>query len=666
MKKIININLSSRLIPIEDSAYEQLRNYLESLKRYFAREEGGDEIVADIENRIAELFQDKLKKGAHCITDDDVNAMMQTMGRPEQLDEETVAEPQEKKGSADTLPPPAGRLLRDENDKVLGGVCAGLAAYFKIDPAVVRVLTFLLCFAWGVGVLVYIVLWIVLPSSRVLKNPVRKRLYRNPDNKVLGGVCSGMAAYFNTDPVVPRIFFALPVLGLVFSSIFHHGISGFFFPLSLGSLPTLVVLYIILWVSVPKAMTVTERLEMRGERVDLQNITEALKGAQDEKKNEPVHAPEPLKGFSAGPTPVITPPPAYQGRRRSSLGYLVVTLLKILAFILLAVVCISVCIALLSVAGGLMGAATFSSMMLPFKGLVLHTSLQHFLAWPAILLTVGVPIAGLIWLIIKLVTGFRPRTRYVGLSLFLLWVIGLICAVWLCADVAGDFRTSFRESSNVSISQPPGRRLIIARTPTNIHIGSWTVIDDLIELREDTLVLKTVRLDIEKSRDDSFRVELARASNGPTVALARTYTRAIGYPLEQRDSMLYIPDGFSLPKGMPFRNQRLILRIYVPAGASIRVEESLRHVRRHWNGDWDDWDDADDWDRRHGESWAHGYDYLMTPEGLRTPQQLKEQQEEQRAKDSLAAPPPPPEAPAPPKKKTDSTGYHYPGSGRNA
>jgi phage shock protein C len=62
MKKIININLSSRLIPIEDSAYEILRQYLDSLKSYFAKEEGGDEIVADIESRIAEIFQDKLKK----------------------------------------------------------------------------------------------------------------------------------------------------------------------------------------------------------------------------------------------------------------------------------------------------------------------------------------------------------------------------------------------------------------------------------------------------------------------------------------------------------------------------------------------------------------------------------------------------------------------------
>src|SRR5215210_734098 len=76
MKKIININLSGRVIPIEDSAYENLQGYIESLRRYFANEEGRDEIINDIESRIAELMSDKLKKGVTCITDEDVQAVM--------------------------------------------------------------------------------------------------------------------------------------------------------------------------------------------------------------------------------------------------------------------------------------------------------------------------------------------------------------------------------------------------------------------------------------------------------------------------------------------------------------------------------------------------------------------------------------------------------------
>ena len=85
MKKIININLSGRVIPIEDIAYEKLQQYIESLRRYFANEEGRDEIINDIEGRIAELMSDKVRKGAESITDSDVEEIISSMGRVEDL-----------------------------------------------------------------------------------------------------------------------------------------------------------------------------------------------------------------------------------------------------------------------------------------------------------------------------------------------------------------------------------------------------------------------------------------------------------------------------------------------------------------------------------------------------------------------------------------------------
>src|ERR1700754_125819 len=92
MKKIININFHSRVIPIEETAYEILQQYIESLRRYFANEEGRDEIISDIENRFADLFSETLKKGAPCITDADVNTIITSMGRPEEFEGEE-AEP---------------------------------------------------------------------------------------------------------------------------------------------------------------------------------------------------------------------------------------------------------------------------------------------------------------------------------------------------------------------------------------------------------------------------------------------------------------------------------------------------------------------------------------------------------------------------------------------
>ena len=90
MKKIININLSGRVIPIEDSAYEKLQSYIESLRRYFAHEEGRDEIINDIESRIAELMSEKVRKGANCVTDADIDEIVASMGRPEDFDAETM------------------------------------------------------------------------------------------------------------------------------------------------------------------------------------------------------------------------------------------------------------------------------------------------------------------------------------------------------------------------------------------------------------------------------------------------------------------------------------------------------------------------------------------------------------------------------------------------
>ena len=88
MKKVININFQGQVIAIEETAYDILKKYIQSLKNYFSREEGGDEIVNDIENRIAELFGNRLKLGINCITNEDVEAIINSIGRPEDFDTE--------------------------------------------------------------------------------------------------------------------------------------------------------------------------------------------------------------------------------------------------------------------------------------------------------------------------------------------------------------------------------------------------------------------------------------------------------------------------------------------------------------------------------------------------------------------------------------------------
>src|SRR6185369_3211339 len=297
-KKIININLSGRVVPIEDSAYEKLQEYIESLRRYFAKEEGRDEIINDIESRIAELMSEKVRKGADSITDADVNEIGNSMGRPEDFEGEEIKE-QSYASSASTAgsnqqstqsqqaPPKTKRgLYRDTSDKFIGGVCSGIAAYLNVDPAIVRILFAIITFGgFGLGFMAYIILWIVLPAKDV-EGYAGKRLFRNPAGKIIGGVCSGLAAYFNKSTVGIRLIFLAPIL----LNILINMLSGFggrgnfiFFPnIVFGSLTsTFVIAYIILWIVLPEARSAYEKMEMRGEKVDVntikQNVQERAK-----------------------------------------------------------------------------------------------------------------------------------------------------------------------------------------------------------------------------------------------------------------------------------------------------------------------------------------------------------------------------------------------------
>jgi phage shock protein PspC (stress-responsive transcriptional regulator) len=221
MKKVININFQGQVIAIEETAYEILKQYIESLKKYFSQEDGGDEIVNDIENRIAELFGNRLKLGINCITDDDVESIINSIGRPEDFDteykvdseseskkiDEEVSEESELKSEEEPR-----TLNRNSKDQIIGGVCSGVAHYFKIDPTWIRLL-FVIFF--GILFWVYIILWIVL-KAKPLESNVTKRLYRNPNDKYIAGICGGIAAYFKIESWIPRLIFILPLFINIF------------------------------------------------------------------------------------------------------------------------------------------------------------------------------------------------------------------------------------------------------------------------------------------------------------------------------------------------------------------------------------------------------------------------------------------------------------------
>jgi hypothetical protein len=149
MKKTLTINLSGLVFHIDDDAYEKLYAYLTQINRHFGNDAEAKEIVEDIENRIAEIFTEKIKSGGEVINLDHVNEVIVIMGTPEAISNEE----EEKQPAAGKKFYHTGgkRLYRDPEDKVLGGVCGGLGAYFSIDPVIIRIIFALIFFLGGNG-----------------------------------------------------------------------------------------------------------------------------------------------------------------------------------------------------------------------------------------------------------------------------------------------------------------------------------------------------------------------------------------------------------------------------------------------------------------------------------------------------------------------------------
>ncbi|MBC8265530.1 MAG: PspC domain-containing protein [Flavobacteriales bacterium] len=163
MNKTVNINLAGIVFHIDEDAFEILNNYLNALKNHFKNEEGADEILKDIEGRIAELFTERLDK-KEAISIADVNEVTAIMGNPSDYDDDFIEEKVEK--TEDLLKNKRKRIFRDEDERMIGGVCSGLGNYFDINVFWFRIIFLALLFTVGGGTLIYIILWIAIPSAK--------------------------------------------------------------------------------------------------------------------------------------------------------------------------------------------------------------------------------------------------------------------------------------------------------------------------------------------------------------------------------------------------------------------------------------------------------------------------------------------------------------------
>ena len=256
MKKTLNINIGSRVFNIDEDAYDLLSKYLESIKTYFKKIEIDEDIFEDIENRISEKFNSK-SESRQSLNLNDVDSIIEQMGTlddfKEAYDDFEINEPK-KQSQESSKKENKKRIYRNSSDKVIAGVASGLANYFGLDPIIFR-LIFIASLFTGFGFIAYLIFWIGIPENESGRINENKRLYRDGDNKILGGVAFGLANYFGVDPAIIRILFIV--------SLFIGGFG--------------LLAYLILWISIPEAKTVVEKMNMKGYTLTLENIEKFIK-----------------------------------------------------------------------------------------------------------------------------------------------------------------------------------------------------------------------------------------------------------------------------------------------------------------------------------------------------------------------------------------------------
>lgn len=185
MEKTLTINISGWVFNINEDAYEKLTQYFKMLKKHFKSEEGGDEIVADIEARIAELFKERITDQNAVVLLNHVDEVIGIMGQPFEMDEEQTEEyyeytaPKSKSSKS---------LFRDTKGGHIAGVASGLGKYLNLDPIILRIIFLLLIPTGGAGIIIYLVMWILIPEAKSTSDRIRmegkKVNIKNIENKV--------------------------------------------------------------------------------------------------------------------------------------------------------------------------------------------------------------------------------------------------------------------------------------------------------------------------------------------------------------------------------------------------------------------------------------------------------------------------------------------------
>lgn len=577
MKKNISINISGIIFHIEEDGYENLRKYLDSINKYFASFEDSSEILADIESRVAEIFLSKLNEGKQVITAEDVNSLIATMGSVSDFraaEEQEFSQKQqtgsgsENSSSANQSSSGEGQrtytgsrqLLRDEKRKILGGVCSGMANYFNVDPVWIRLLFALTAFAYGITILVYIIMWIIVPGSQNLDEPeIGKKMFRDPEHKVVGGVSGGIAAYFGLDLVLVRLLF------IVFTIFFGIGF----------------LIYIVLWIALPEAKTLTDRMEMQGEPVTLSNIESNIK------KNLNV---DPNKEESTA-TKILLLPFRIIGILLTVLGKILVPLMEVLRVAIgIAVILVGLTLLFTSVvtAGafiGIFSTTAFSwpwihsdEISMPLQ--VFANSVSGWLVFAAFIATlipsVFIVILGASVIARKFIIGATA-----GWTMFVLFFVSLaILSVGIPKIIY-----SFKEEGEFKVE-------------TTYPLRGKTLVFRINEVGMDDY--DATSLTLRGYNGTNLRLVQTFEAKGPSRQQAIENAKMIEYNVAAQDSVITFDSNVRFKEDAVFRDQRLKMTLYIPYNFPFILDEATSRFITQYI----------DYDQLDGNTW------IMTEDGI--------------------------------------------------
>ncbi|MFA5326836.1 MAG: PspC domain-containing protein [Prolixibacteraceae bacterium] len=492
MKKTFTINISGSVFHIEEDAYERLHDYLQHLNSFFNAQAGGQEILQDIEARIAELLQEKMTDGKEAVTSEWVEEIMQRMGNPEDFTD------QDESGTRTDEP-------KTEKSK--------------------------------------------------------KRMYRDTENRVLGGVCSGMGAYFKIDPVFLRILFVL----LVFVGV---GVS--------------ILVYIILWIVVPKASTTAQRLEMRGEEATISNIrktiqeevTEVKKSFSKISKSESFR-----KGKEAANKAGQASTQVFRGLGKV-VGVFFGGMLILIGFLGFVSLIVSLAV----------GNTVFYSHGIGVNPDMNLSGVLGFMVSPGLVsvsilllvLLVGIPLLSILFIGTKLVFRYKTNNKAIGLGAFGIWLVALVAMIFVTVGQVSNFSQKSSVSSGKSLDCPECKTLYLEAESSaetmnaedNVHFEDIT----LIEMNGEKVLAGNPRLRIEPTDASDFSVIVRKQARGRNSSEVQGNLDHIQYNIDSRDSTLVLDRFFTIGNKGKWRSQEVQVIVKVPTGKMVHLGKNLNRL----------------------------------------------------------------------------------------